>query len=111
LIRTHQADHHVKAGCLAGAVRSEETDDLAAVAIDIHSIHDCATAVDFHKLFRPQDLGPDGRFFRGDCDHYCGVRPPESILLGVSVPVAASGFGVASGLGPSSIMMVLCGPT
>ena len=44
-IRRHQADNHVKTGCLACTVRAQQADDFAAVHRERHVLNDHATAV------------------------------------------------------------------
>src|SRR6267378_1502188 len=51
----NQSDNHVKAGCLARAVRAKQSDDLARACVDVHSIHYRAAPVNFYQLLGGED--------------------------------------------------------
>ena len=66
----NESDDHVKAGRLAGAVRSEQSDDLAGARVDVHAIHHRAAAVNFHQLVGAQNSSPPSPDRRSEL---CGV--------------------------------------
>src|SRR5438270_13826330 len=57
----NQSDNHVKAGCLAGAVRPEQTDNLAFARADVNPIDDRPAAVNFYELLSGKDIVDLGR--------------------------------------------------
>ncbi len=59
-VGAHQADDHVEAGRLAGAVRPEQADDLAAADGEVHVLDDLARAVAFLQAAGGQLLGLPG---------------------------------------------------
>src|SRR5438552_3791958 len=51
-----KSDDQVKRGRLAGTVRSEQTDNFAGARVDVHSIDNRATAINFHELFGGKNI-------------------------------------------------------
>src|SRR6185503_19024647 len=63
-VRGHQADDHVEAGGLAGAVRAQQADHLAACHVERHTVHHGARFEALAQALRAQDAhfaaGADG---------------------------------------------------
>jgi len=47
----HQADDHVEAGGLAGAIGAEQPDHFTAMDLHRHVVHDGATAIALDEVF------------------------------------------------------------
>ena len=57
-----QTNDHVKTRGLAGAIRPEESDDLARANMHVHTVHDGATAINLDQFLGGQNS------FRFRCD-------------------------------------------
>ncbi len=88
----NESDNHVEAGRLAGAIWSEQSNDLARARVDVHSIDDRPAAVNFHELVGGQDVVA----LRGV------AQPSASSQSGAVWPimVCADGLGEGEALSP-----------
>ncbi|MNS71668.1 hypothetical protein D3C72_1050450 [compost metagenome] len=98
LIGLHQADDHVEAGGLAGAVRAKQADDLAAVDGQADVTHDLAALVALGQMLSFQSCHYwafcSSVFFFGWMT--MSMRGRDSVtLLPVARPALASFFSVS----------------
>jgi hypothetical protein len=93
LIGLDQADDHVEAGGLAGAVRAEQADDLAAVDRQADIAHDLAASCSSWP-----DAGLSGLPLLGfllRLDHHVDARTRRGDLVALARPALASFFTVS----------------
>ena len=98
-VGTHQADHHVEAGRLAGAVGAEQAHHLAGAHGQVHVLHDHARAV---ALLQAAGLQPAGGTARRCRRCAAGAHAaPEAARLSAASPTAL-GAGAASAPGAAA---------
>src|SRR5689334_15155235 len=54
-IWSHETDRHIKCRRLTGTVWAEQTDDFAALHVDIDTVNDATPTVDFNQSFGVQE--------------------------------------------------------
>src|SRR6266850_1430904 len=87
-----RADDHVEAGGLAGAVRAEQSDHLAAADLERHVLHHGARLVALAQALRAQAARAVGSCRAGLAHVHRGILP--------IFPAASAGWSRARGLRP-----------
>ncbi len=115
-IRAHEADDHVEAGGLAGAIGAEKPDDLAPLEPDIDAVDHGAAAVNLDQFLRLENAPGGvsrGRFgrFQGLCHwgdgagDWAGERAGEAEF--VPVVFGWSSCWMVTRLGPMVLIFLL----
>src|SRR6185503_18486181 len=68
-VRLHQPDDHPEGRRLAGAVPPQETDDLAGIDLEAHSVHDFTVAVDLGDSLHAEEVLAGGFSHWSDTIH------------------------------------------
>ena len=93
-----QADDHVEAGRLAGAVRAEQADDLAALDREADAVDDGARPV---RLAQALGFEPMDRLRRRDGAHFGTPIDGVSLRAGALAAAAPAAFASAAAAVPS----------
>ena len=116
-VQRHQADHHVEAGGLAGAVRAEQADHLAALHLERYVLHHGARLVAFLQLLGSELAHDRGRIARSATQACCSriaggnacVQRSTRSASGVSRGLATSAAGFSGSGGPAAGLSLLLG--